>query len=406
MSKYSARRRRAAVADNPVVAQILNELRRLRECAGLTAAELDERLIFGPGWVERFESGDTVPSVDVLTVMLDAVGADLHTLVARLTPTDDVGETTSAVERFIWAEETTGEATELDVHFRYAAFDARYRLPGATLEDFDQVVITLRDGLAKLVHEDGGTETQQIKTNAVAAAFLRAVDLWPDANPSDLWWFVVSRAYLDPFNHPARFARLDLGQSWKRTGGWALEEVVVDRYAPALAEQGIRIFIAHGGEKAHFLGHLETDNRLEADKADVLLVGDTDDGPVCFGVVHVKASFAERRTDDVPMSAALVEAGYCSPLWTLDCKSTPSMTPYNKGELGVALGDTEDRRSAKRKDVEEDGYFSACFSYNANTIPTPNAQLAAARVEVCNFNTPRDDPFSRFVRAAWETFSS
>jgi len=61
------------------------------------------------------------------------------------------------------------------------------------------------------------------------------MELWPHANPSDIWWFVVSRAYHDPFNHPAHYARLDLGQSWKRTGGWALEEVLVRHYGPALA---------------------------------------------------------------------------------------------------------------------------------------------------------------------------
>ena len=38
---------------------------------------------------------------------------------------------------------------------------------------------------------------------------------------------IVSPASCDPFNHPAKFSRLDLGQSWKRTGGWPLEEILV-----------------------------------------------------------------------------------------------------------------------------------------------------------------------------------
>jgi hypothetical protein len=204
----------------------------------------------------------------------------------------------------------------------------------------------------------------------------------------------------------ARYARLDLGQSWKRTGGWALEEVLVHHYSPALAEHGIRIFIAHGHEKHTLLGDVETDDRLEPDKADVLLVGATKTEPACFGVVHVKASFAERRTDDVPMSKALVEADYCSPLWTMDCKSSPSALPINRGELGVARGTAEtDRRSAKRKDIEDDGYFSACFSYNRNTIPTPDNQDAAARIITCDFADSRDDSFVRFIRAEWRRFS-
>jgi hypothetical protein len=137
------------------------------------------------------------------------------------------------------------------------------------------------------------------------------------------------------------------------------------------------------------------------------LVGVTDTGPVCFGVVHVKASFAERRTDDVPMSKALVEAGYCSPLWTMDCKSSPSPLPINRGELGPAKPTIGvDRRSAKRKDIEDDGYFSACFSYNRNTVPTPATQDAAGRIMICDFTNPSDDAFVKFIQAEWERFKS
>lgn len=390
---------------NSVVASLLSGFRDIREAAGITPEELDAQLIFGPGWVRRFESGETVPSIDVLVVMLHALGSNLRELVegANIEASLDA---TSSVDRVLRAERSSDGTDALLVKFRYADHDATHHLPDATLEEFDDVVRTLRDWLARLVALDG-EEQQAIKTNAVAASFLRAVELWPSANPSDLWWFVVSRAYLDPFNHPARYARLDLGQSWKRTGGWALEEVLVHHYAPALAEHGIRIFIAYGHEKHDFLGHLETDDRLEADKADVLLVGMTNAGPVCFGVVHVKASFAERRTDDVPMSKALVEAGYCSPLWTMDCKSSPSERPINRGELGAARGTAgTDRRSAKRKDIEDDGYFSACFSYNRNTVPTPETQETAGRIIVCDFADGRHDPFVTFVRAEWERFRS
>jgi hypothetical protein len=240
--------------------------------------------------------------------------------------------------------------------------------------------------------------------NAVANAYLKAASVWPNANPSDLWWFIVSRAYLDAFNHPAQFARLDLGQSWKRTGGWALEEVLVRHYRDALAAHGIRIFIARGDEKASFLSQLQVADRLESDKVDVLLVGETQGGPLCFGVVHVKSSFAERRTDDVPMSTALVEAGYTSPLWTMDCKSTPAHEPRNRGELGAARAGSTDGRSAKRRDIEEDGYFSACFSYNRNTIPTPAGQDVRARIFVCDFKDPTTDPFTTFISEAWERF--
>src|SRR5690606_14110011 len=157
----------------------------------------------------------------------------------------------------------------------------------------------------------------------------------PDANPSDLWWFLIYRSYCDQYNHPAEHSRLDFTQSWKRTGGWALERILERHYGPALAKHGINLIIADGERKVRLLESLNVGHRLEADKMDVLLTVGKGAREQLIGVVHVKASFAERRTDDVPMSKALVDAGYISPLWTMDCKSTPSGRPINRGELGV-----------------------------------------------------------------------
>ena len=298
------------MAKNPVVEQLLARLRAIREGAGKSCDELDQELIFGPGWTARFESGQTVPSLDVLVVILDALGSSIAELLEGISVETPVPDATTSIDRFIHAELDDDDLFGgLLVHFGYADHDAVYRLEGATEDEFETVVKTLRDGLALLVTTPADDQ-EAIKTNAVANAYLKAVELWPKANASDLWWFVVYRAYLDSFNHPARYARLDLGQSWKRTGGWALEEVLVRRYREALAAHRIRIFIAYGNEKAHYLSQLEVADRLESDKVDVLLVGEVDDDLICFGVVHVKSSFAERRTDDVPMSKALVEAGY------------------------------------------------------------------------------------------------
>jgi hypothetical protein len=84
----------------------------------------------------------------------------------------------------------------------------------------------------------------------------------------------------------------------------------------------------------------------------------------------------------------------------MDCKSTPSATPENRGELGDTKDADSDPRSAKRKDIEDDGYFSACFSYNRNTKPTPARQKAQAKVIVCDFRSP-DDTFSQFIIQSW-----
>ena len=177
--------------------------------------------------------------------------------------------------------------------------------------------------------------------------------------------------------------------------------MVVRHYGPHLQKHGVRLFIATAEEKSRYIDTLDVSDRLEADKVDVLLVGRDGNTDRCFGVVHVKASFAERRTDDVPMSQSLLRSGYTSPLWTMDCKSSPSRSPVNRGELGCVEGD---RRSAKRKDIEDDGFFSACFSYNAATQPTPKVQSRKALIHVCDFKNP-DDAFSQFIVNQWKQFS-
>lgn len=368
---------------------LLGNLRRVRERAGLSVGELEERLILGPGWITRFETGETVPSIDMLLAILHQIGGNLGNLLDGLPDSPDAAE----VERIIFSEQ---DGKDIVVHFRYANFDAAYRLKKATVEEFEIVVKTLRDGLARLVVADDGS-SEAIKTDAVAKSFLKAVEVWPEANPSDLWWFVIYRAYCDPYNHPAQFARLDFTQSWKRTGGWALEEVLVRHYGPYLKKHGIKLFIGDGATKEKILKKLKVADRLEADKIDVLLLGGEKEE--FFGVVHVKASFAERRTDDVPMSAALVKAGYTTPLWTMDCKSTPSENPRNKGELGGADGE----RSAKRRDIEDEGYFTGCFSYNSNTLESGRSVPAERQIYVCDFKNPKD-AFSDFVIKRWQKF--
>lgn len=375
---------------------LLGKLKIIREENGLSPAELEERLILGPGWITRFESGETIPSIDMLLAILNQTGSSLSDLLNDIPSHPEPSE----VERVIFAEQT---GKDLLIYFRYADYDAQYTLVNARIEEFEIVIKTLRDGLARLSEKEttalSTEDIKNLKTDSVAKAFLKSVEIWPHANPSDLWWFVIYRAYCDPYNHPAHFARLDFTQSWKRTGGWALEEVLVRHYGPHLKKHGIKLFIGDGVTKEEILKKVKVKERLEADKIDVLLLGGEKEE--FFGVVHVKASFAERRTDDVPMSAALAAGGYTSPLWTMDCKSTPSETPRNKGELGKADGE----RSAKRQDIEDEGYFTGCFSYNLNTYPSKNSLPPEQRIYICNFKNP-DDNFSKFIISRWRAHRS
>lgn len=369
---------------------LLVNLRAIREKAGVSESVLEERLILGPGWISRFETGETVPTIDMVLAILHETGAGLEQLLERL-PEPEVSE----VDRAISAEQS---GKNIIINFRYADFDAQYTLPDAALDDFEAVIKTLRNSLARLA-SSSQTQSEAIKTDSVARTFLTAMKYWPNINPSDLWWFLVYRAYCDPYNHPAQYARLDFTQSWKRTGGWALEEILVRHYGPFLKSRGVNLFIAAGVVKQELVRSLKLKDRVEADKIDVVLTGDTPKGPRFFGVVHVKASFAERRTDDVPLSIALNRGGFTSPLWTMDCKSTPGSRPVNRGELGSVDG----RRSAKRKDIEDEGYFTGCFSYNKHTQPSPRALPTERRIYVCDFSNP-DDLFSKFILKRWQAF--
>jgi len=375
------------MAKNSFLRSLLANISKIRKRANFTETQLEEQLILGPGWINRFECGDTIPSIDMLLAIIKETNSSIPDLLDGLPPLG-----ASPVERSIFAEEDCGD---LIIHFTYADHDATFRLKRATLGQYELVIKALRDGLSRLV----SSESQAIKTDSVAMAFLKAVEVWPHANPSDIWWFIIYRAYCDPYNHPAQFARLNFDQSWKRTGGWALEEILVRYYGSFLKQNGINILIADAPTKRELVAKLSFSDRIEADKIDVVLTGDTRRGTRFFGVVHVKASFAERRTDDVPMSNALSKAGYTSPLWTMDCKSMPGPNPVNKGELG----DIDSNRSAKRKDIEDEGYFTGCFSYNQNTLPSNSGHPELRRVYVCDFRSP-DDAFSRFLIKRWRAF--
>lgn len=373
---------------NTALNELLSQIKQLRESKQVSTSELEKKLILGPGWIEEFEAGKTIPRLDVFLSILNEL---------NVTPSEVDFSRAREIEfaRNLQAEDV---GADLLIAFPYGKYEAKYLLKGAKEAEFEQVLSALRNGLAAVQGEDEETATQ-IKANAVANTFLKAISLWPEANPSDVWWFIVYRAFLDPYNHPASWAKLNLDQSWKRTGGWALEKILVQHYKDALREIGIKLFIADNETKRNLLAQISTVNRIEADKADVLLTTETKDGERLFGVIHVKASFAERRTDDVPLSRDLIEAGYYSPLWTMDCKSSPSSKPLNKGELGAVKDGATDRRSAKRKDIEDDGFFTHCFSYNSNTNPTPIGQNAKSAITVCNFKQIKDDFFTKTVAA-------
>ena len=367
---------------NPALAKEIGQrMKAHREAAGLSSTGMDEVLGLGPGWTNCFETAYFTPTLDVVLATMGALKVNPAAFFDGLLRPD------GAVHRLLDAVE---DNADLVVSWPYGDHDAKYRLENATLVQWQDVLGVLRDGFAA-----------NDMTGAVVRSFQRAVHHWPHANASDLWYYVIAQAYLDPFNHPAADARRDWGQSWKRTGGWALERVLVEHYAPTLQGEGIQMAILNKADRIRILKSAGLIPGVIPDKADVMLYGLYRGKLEFLGVVHVKASFAERRTDDIPMSQTLMGKGFLSPLWTLDGKSHPSPEPVNAGELGpVWTPGQPDLRSDKRKDIEVEGHFSGCYSYNRRTLPTPAATPAVARVYTCDFSNP-SDTFVASIVEAW-----
>lgn len=350
-------------------------VRRFREALGMTQEDVSEASGLDRSYIGGVERGERNPALTAILKLASALRVSPERLFEGFT---SHGETHEHTDRMTAQPVRNG----LAVRFRYDQHDAEYLLSGATIIEFNQVLSVLRDGLASGI----------TKTDVVADTFRRAMNLWPNANPSDVWTFIVNRAYCDRSNHPEANARLNLEQSWERTSGWALERILVSHYQDFLLQNGLTAKVAQKSEKIALLGSLN-DPRVVPDKADILITFNSGAGEQLLGVVHVKASLAERRTDDVPMSQALIEQGYISVFWTMDVKSFPGEKPDNQGEFGEAR---VEEINDKRRDFEEHGHFSACFSYNLNTGPTLPREGLATRIFVCDFTNP-DDSFSQFL---------
>ena len=221
-----------------VRAQFGSNLRGLRQARGLTQEALAAAAGLDRSYVDGVERGERNPTLTAISRLARALGTTPSSLFVGI---DDDLRDTPQTENRVRVVEHDGR---LALGFRYDQYDAEYILDDAQRAEYDDVLSTLRRGLASV-----GSNA-----DAVADAFIQATTSWPEANPSDLWTFLVSRIYCDPSNHPPANARLNLEQSWKRTSGWALERVLVRHYSQFLGRRGIRLKIGDKAEKASLLG--------------------------------------------------------------------------------------------------------------------------------------------------------
>jgi len=231
--------------------------------------------------------------------------------------------------------------------------------------------------------------------DAITEAFLFARSCSPQANPSDLWHHVVYRTYCEIYT---RYKPQDPKQSWVRASGDALELAIEAIYTPVLSTHGIRIkALLSGSEKLRALSAMGLHTSVGSAKLDVGLYIGTPESPVIFGGVHVKASLAERISDDIPCSRAMRQLGFFSPLWTLDVKSFPP--PFgnlvNRGELG-----SPNQPSDKRRYIEEHGDFDNCYSANTRTIPSLAATKSGKFIVTLSLSKQPDQFVADVIKAA------
>lgn len=228
-------------------------------------------------------------------------------------------------------------------------------------------------------------------SDAVAKALIFAVELCPEANPSDLWHHIIYRRLLD---------RGFSDQRWKRVSGFALERALVELYGPRLEPHGVRARILSAPEAAQILATLSIP--VKPSKVDIFLEGLTGSSWRIFGAVHAKSSIAERIQDDVPASLAFMSRGLLSIALTMDAKSFPP--PHgdgvNHGELGGRSFDIEKTRP-KRAYIEQDGQFDALFSFNLRTPPSPTRTPSGKRIFTLSLTETQPDAFVTFMVDRW-----
>lgn len=254
--------------------------------------------------------------------------------------------------------------------------------------------LALENDISK-IYKSLNSDTGGKNREAILAAMRRAINGFPDVNPSDLYHHIVYRLYLRDYT------KTQADRSWVRAGGEAFELFLQGHYNPLLKPYGIELqWLSNAELRKAALEDIGIHGEVGGSKLDIALYGRIGTKRVIFGGIHAKLSLAERVSDDVPCSAAMMKKGMVSYLVTLDAKSFPPPMGdlVNRGELGSIATPSD-----KRNYIELHGSFDACFSYNLRTVPSSKKTASGRSIYVSTFNPSADRLPAEIVRA-WKKF--
>lgn len=381
--------------------KLIEALRETRRKQNVTQTDLAQKLNQPQSYVAKVEGLERRLDIVELLDWLNALNCDRQQFFR------DLGWFIQLEERAIYTTTPPNPATNAPVPIKgiveedekgilqilaWQGQTVKVLLEGVTSEQYIRVEQTV-----SLLFEQLNHSKTTKNREAIAQALEYAIDELPKLNPSDIYQHIIYRLYL------REYKKSKPEQSWVRAGGEGIELFIEQRYKKILLEHGIGVkALISRDSKAGALKQMGLTGLVGDSKLDLVLFGQHKDKEFVFGGIHSKASLAERVSDDVPCSRAMMQAGYISLLYTFDSKSFPP--PHgdlvNRGELG-----SHDYPTDKRRYIEDHGDFDACFSYNLRTKPSTRTTKSGKKIFVSSMERDKD-LFPGYVIEVWKNFQS
>jgi transcriptional regulator with XRE-family HTH domain len=374
--------------------KLIEQLVAVRKGVGITQEALAEALQTEQSKISKVESLDRRIDIMELYDWLAALGYSHRKFL------EDAGWMTEEVNTSLPAIPVPGKAQSVVEAGSFKGTNIQMAWQGKRKDVFiaglpTDMYLALEDEISKIYkklnHENGGKNR-----DAIFHALNVAITRFPDVNPSDIYHHIIYRIYL------REYTKTQADRSWVRAGGEAFELFLETHYNRRLNPKGIFVkWLLNEKLRVSALQEMGIQSEVGGSKLDIALYGQLGGRMVAFGGIHAKASLAERVSDDVPCSVAMMRKGLSSFLVTLDAKSYPLPTGdlVNRGELGSIVDPTD-----KRAYIEAHGSFDACFSYNLRSVASGQTTKSGKRIYVSTFSD-QTDSLPRVVEAAWKTFS-